>query len=92
MYIHTYIYQSIFILIHAPIIDSAEGLCLLVTEPTQFLIDFVVVHKNRTHRMASADDETFKFLTYYLPTVGYWLIVVAMTGKGELGFDSGEGA
>ena len=35
--------------------------------------------------------ESFKFLTYQLPTVGYWP-TVAMTGNGELGFDSGEGA
>ena len=41
--------------------------------------------------MASAGDVPFKFLTYQLPTVGYWP-TVAMTGSGELGFDSGEGA
>ena len=52
---------------------------------------FVVIHNNRTNRMASAGDESFKFLTYQLPTVGYWP-TVAMTGNGELGFDSGEGA
>ena len=51
----------------------------------------VVIHNNRTNRMASAGDESFKFLTYQLPTVRYWL-TVAMTGDGELGFDSGEGA
>ena len=36
-------------------------------------------------------DASFKFLTYQLPTVRYWL-TVAVTGNGELGFDSGEGA
>ena len=41
--------------------------------------------------MACADAVSFKFLTYQLPTVGYWP-TVAMTGNGELGFDSGEGA
>ena len=41
--------------------------------------------------MALAGDVSFKFLTYQLPTVRYWL-PVAMTGDGELGFDSGEGA
>lgn len=41
--------------------------------------------------MASAGDAPFKFLTYQLSTVRYWL-TVAMTGNGELGFDSGEGA
>ena len=51
----------------------------------------LVIHSNRTNRMASADDGSFKFLTYQLPTVGYWP-TVALTGNGELGFDSGEGA
>ena len=32
-----------------------------------------------------------EFLTYQLSTVGYWP-TVALTGNGELGFDSGEGA
>ena len=41
--------------------------------------------------MAFAGDESFKFLTYQLPTVKYGL-TVAVTGDGELGFDSGEGA
>ena len=78
-------------LIHAPRPDSVEGLCLLDTEPTQTLSGTLVIHNNRTNRMASAGDRSFKFLTYQLPTVGYWP-TVAMTGNGELGFDSGEGA
>ena len=41
--------------------------------------------------MARADAERFKFLTYQLSTVVYWT-TVALTGNGELGFDSGEGA
>ena len=41
--------------------------------------------------MAWADAMPFKFLTYQLPTVVYWT-TVALTGNGELGFDSGEGA
>ena len=41
--------------------------------------------------MARADAVSFKFLTYQLSTVGYWP-TVALTGNGELGFDSGEGA
>ena len=41
--------------------------------------------------IASAGDATFTFLTYQLPTVGYWL-TVALTGNGGLRFDSGEGA
>ena len=78
-------------LIHAPKLDSAEGLCLLDTEPTHTLCGPLVIHSNRTNRMASAGDGSFKFLTYQLPTVGYWP-TVALTGNGELGFDSGEGA
>ena len=39
--------------------------------------------------MACAGAVSFKFLTYQLPTVGYWP-TVALTGNGELGFDSGE--
>ena len=36
-------------------------------------------------------DESFKFLTYQLSMVRYWL-TMALTGNGEFGFDSGEGA
>ena len=36
-------------------------------------------------------DESFQSLTYQLPMVGYWP-TLAVTGNGELGFDSGEGA
>ena len=78
-------------LIHAPKPDFAEGLCLLDTELTQAPPGLLVIHNNRTDRMASAGDESFKFLTYQLWTVGY-LPTVALTGNGELGFDSGEGA
>ena len=59
-------------LIHAPKPDFVEGLCLLDTEPTQALPGLVVIHNNRTNRMASAGDRSFKFLTYQFPTVGYW--------------------
>ena len=58
---------------------------------TNALRSFWMIHSNRTNRIASAGDKSFKFLTYQLPTVGYWP-TVAMTGNGELGFDSGEGA
>ena len=78
-------------LIHAPIPNFAEGLRLLDTEPTQVTPGVLVIHDKRTNRMSFAGDESFKFLTYQLPTVGYWP-TVAMTGNGELGFDSGEGA
>ena len=50
-----------------------------------------MIHDKRTERVARADAVPFKFLTYQLPTVGYWP-TVALTGNGELGFDSGEGA
>ena len=36
-------------------------------------------------------DRSLEFLTYQLPSVGYWP-TEAVTGNGELGFDSGEGA
>ena len=78
-------------LIHALKPNFVEGLCLLDTELTQAPPGLLVIHNNRTDRMAPAGDESFKFLTYQLPTVGYWP-TVAMTGNGELGFDSGEGA
>ena len=68
-------------LIHAPKPDFVEGLWLLVTEPTQALPGDFVIHNNPTNRMAFAGDESFEFLTYQLPTVGYWL-TVAMTGNG----------
>ena len=50
----------------------------------------LVNHNNQANRRFT-DDRSFKFLTYQLWTVGYWP-TVAMTGNGELGFDSGEGA
>ena len=39
----------------------------------------------------SAGDVSFKFLPYQLLMVRWWLTMV-VTGDGELGFDSGEGA
>jgi hypothetical protein len=50
-----------------------------------------VSHNNLANRMTLVGDVSFKFLTYQLSTVGYWP-TVALTGNGELGFDSGEGA
>ena len=41
--------------------------------------------------IAKAGGESFESLTYQLLKVGYWP-TLAMTGNGELGFDSGEGA
>ena len=45
---------------------------------------------NRMNRDIKSD-APLKFLTYQLRTVGYWP-TVAVTGNGELGFGSGEGA
>ena len=74
-------------LIHAYKPNFTEGLRLLDTEPTpqgKSLIHSALANRLRV-------DEAIKFLTYQLPTVGYWP-TVALTGNGELGFDSGEGA
>ena len=68
-----------------------EGLCLLDTKPNRALLGLLVIQNNRTKRMYYDGARSFKFLTYQLPTVGYWP-TVALTGNGELGFDSGEGA
>ena len=70
--------------------ETLESLCLLDTKPIQ-LAGSLVTQNNRTKRIAHAGARSFKFLTYQLPTVGYWP-TVALTGNGELGFDSGEGA
>ena len=78
-------------LIHAQKLDFLGGLYLLVPESTQVLLGNKVIHDISTNRMAPADDKSFEFLTYQLPMVGFWP-TVAMTGNGELGFDSGEGA
>ena len=50
-----------------------------------------MIHNKRTKRIACADAVPVEILTYQLSTVGYWP-TVALTGNGELGFDSGEGA
>jgi hypothetical protein len=87
----TWIAKVLLELIHAPRPNLLDGLCLFSTEPSQALPGLLVIRDNRVNRMASAGDGSFKILTYQLPTVGYWP-TVAMTGNGELGFDSGEGA
>ena len=52
----------------------------------------VVNHNNLADRSdLRVGDESFKFLPYQLSMVGYWP-TMALTGNGELGFDSGEGA
>ena len=49
---------------------------------------YLVIHNN--FRIVF-DDASFKFLPYQLWMVGYWP-TMDITGNGELGFDSGEGA
>ena len=52
----------------------------------------MVSHNNSADRRVLTDgDESFKFLPYQLSMVVYWT-TMAVTGNGELGFDSGEGA
>jgi len=53
----------------------------------------LVIHDNCANRMAitSAGDGSFKFLPHQLSMVGSRPTMV-ITGDGELGFDSGEGA
>ncbi len=50
---------------------------------------YMVIHNN--FRIDLRIDASFKFLPYQLWMVGYWP-TMALTGNGELGFDSGEGA
>ena len=48
-------------------------------------------HNSDTERAATAGAIAVEFLTYQLSTAEYGS-TVALTGDGELGFDSGEGA
>ena len=50
-----------------------------------------VNHSNLADRYGFGRDASFKFLPYQLSMVVYWT-TMALTGNGELGFDSGEGA
>ena len=47
---------------------------------------FLMIHDKL---LIALGDESFKFLTYQLSMVGYWP-TMAVTGKRELGFNSGE--
>ena len=49
----------------------------------------VLNHNNCADRVDR--DKSIEFLPYQLWMVGYWP-TMALTGNGELGFDSGEGA
>ena len=74
---------------HRP--DFLERLHLLDTEPGPPVGISWTIHNKRAERMTCVGAAPREFLTYQLSTVGYWP-TVALTGNGELGFDSGEGA
>ena len=78
-------------LIHAHRPDFLERLHLLDTEPGPLVGISWTIHNKRAERMTCVGAASREFLTYQLSTVGYWP-TVALTGNGELGFDSGEGA
>jgi hypothetical protein len=46
---------------------------------------------NHAYRRTYVGEITFKYLLYQLSLVVYWTTMV-LTGNGESGFDSGEGA
>ena len=50
-----------------------------------------MIHNKRTERMVCTGAIPVEFLTYQLSMVGSWP-TMALTGNGELGFGSGEGA
>ena len=69
--------------------DSLEGLHLL--DKANSACGRVVSHSNWANRLADGRDKSCKFLPYQPSMVVYWT-TIALTGNGELGFDSGEGA
>jgi hypothetical protein len=74
-------------LIHAKRPAFAGGSHSLVRRTKSF--GFLGDHNDGADRILC--DSSFKLLTYQLLSVRYWL-TEAVTGNGELGFDSGEGA
>ena len=76
-------------LIHAQSVDSAEDAHIFDTEPAPS--GSWMIQNIRAKLMARAGARSIKFLTYQLSMVVYWT-TMALTGNGELGFDSGEGA
>jgi hypothetical protein len=76
-------------LIHAKTPDFSEGLHSLVLRLSHGATRVSGDHNDGADRILC--DSSFEFLTYQLPSVGYWP-TEAVTGNGELGFDSGEGA
>ena len=74
-------------LIHAENPDFGRD--VFIRLKTNALPGSLVIHNN--FRIDRTIDASFKFLPYQLWMVGYWP-TMALTGNGELGFDSGEGA
>ena len=68
---------------------SADGMCLLDRNQCSLRAGIVLSHNNCADRTLC--DKSIEFLPYQLWMVGYWP-TMALTGNGELGFDSGEGA
>ena len=62
---------------------------LYLLDPKPIVSAIVTNHNNWSDRVIL--DGSFKFLPYQLSMVVYWT-TMAITGNGELGFDSGEGA
>ena len=89
--VSTWITVVILELIHALTPDRfGERAAFIRSEPATFGC-ILVNHDNFANRSALSGDESFKFLPYQVAMVGYWPTML-MTGDGELGFDSGEGA
>ena len=63
------------------------GRVVFIRYRTNALRSFWMIHNKRMERIACAGAQSIEFLTYQLSTVGYWP-TVALTGNGELGFDS----
>ena len=77
---------------YGPNCFTAGGMPLLDRNQCGACAGIVVIHDNLANRMQLVcGDVSFKFLPYQLRMVGYWP-TMALTGNGELGFDSGEGA
>ena len=71
---------------------STHGEMLLLDQnQTASAVKLVTLNNFGLIAWPCAGDKSFKFLPYQLWMVGYWP-TMALTGNGELGFDSGEGA
>lgn len=83
----TWITVVILELIHAQNPDSRRDVFIRYNQPLLGLWWIIITERT----VCASDGGSFKFLPYQLSMVGYWP-TMAMTGNGELGFDSGEGA